>query len=477
MTKASLCGVAVLLLAGPLAAQSGVQNRVIGALDTRLIQPECKLEGANDFRIASGKTYLKTGIEGSGDQSNRTNGLKNGVRVITEAMASAGQAKNPAAWYYLGRIYLQQGDVVGADTAFTRAEALAPACKDDIGKYRHRAWIPLVSAAGTFLQAKQDDSALVMSRAANVIERIQPAGFYYMGAIFDGRDQLDSALVYFGLAAATQPTEAMMIKQRDNAIYRYARALLQAGRGAEAATAFRRYITVAPDDLDGQKGLLLAFRAAGMADSASLIEAQLVKASSSGLAAGAGLSENELFDIAAKQYNDKEYGPAAESFARIIALNPNNRDAIAAQANAYIALNDGAKLAAAAEQLLAIEPLSEYDHTLRIQGYKLAKNPDKTIASIIERESKSVNLEIENLQRTADGATLSGKLTGREPRDENNKLIPVKPMVLVVEFLGDGGTVVTTQELTLPTLKAGETQAFSVTAKGTGIKNWRYRVK
>ena len=372
MTKGLTCGLALLVLAAPLTAQNGVQNRVVGSLDTRLVQPECKLDGAGDFRIASGKTYLKTGIEGTGDQSNRTNGLKNGIRVITEAMSSAGQAKNPAAWYYLGRIYLQQGDLAGADSAFTRAETLAPACKEDIAKYRHRAWVPLVSAAGTFLQAKQDDSVLVMGRAANQIERLQPVAFYYMGAVFDSRSQSDSALAYFGRAAATQPTDPAMVKQRDNSTYRYAKALLEAGRGAEAAAAFRRYATLVPDDLDGKKGLLLAFRAAGMADSASLIEAQLVSAASSD-PAGGGLTESELFDIAAKQYNDKEYAPAAATFARIIALNPNNREALSAQANAYLALKDGLKLVASAEQLIAIEPLSEYDHTLRIQGYKFAR--------------------------------------------------------------------------------------------------------
>mgnify|MGYP003525011092 CR=1 FL=1 len=71
--------------------------------------------------------YLKTGIEGTGDPVNRVNALKNGVRVITEAITTAGQGKNPSAWYYLGRIYLQQGDVVGADSAFNRAVAITPA--------------------------------------------------------------------------------------------------------------------------------------------------------------------------------------------------------------------------------------------------------------------------------------------------------------------------------------------------------------
>jgi tetratricopeptide (TPR) repeat protein len=318
-----------------------------------------------------------------------------------------------------------------------------------------------------------------LGRAANQIERLQPAAFYYMGAVYDGRNESDSALAYFSRAAATQPSDSMMIRQRDNAVYRHARALLQAGRGAEAAAAFRRYTALVPGDLDGTKGLLLAFRAAGMADSASLIEAQLVGVASSSPSGTSGLSENELFDIGAKQYAAKEYGPAAATFARIVALNSNNRDALAAMGNAYLGLHDGPNIAAAAEQLIAIEPLSEYDYTLRIQGFKTANSPDKTklIDATIAREALPVNLEIESLQPSSGGAMLTGKVTGREPRDENNAVIPAKPIAIVVEFLGQGGTVVTTQEAQLPALKLGETQPFSVTGNGAGIKGWRYRVK
>jgi tetratricopeptide (TPR) repeat protein len=282
--------------------------------------------------------------------------------------------------------------------------------------------------------------------------------------------------VYFGRAAATQPTEPAMVKQRDNSIYRHAKALLDAGRAAEAAVGFRRYVAAKPEDLDGKKGLLLAFRAAGMNDSASVIEAQLVNAATSD-PAGGGLSESELFDIGAKQYNDKEYGPAAATFARIIAVNPNNRDALSALANTYLALNEGAKLAGTAEQLIAIEPLSHYAHSFRIQGYKLANDTDKLITAVVEREALQVDLAIDAFQRAPESATLIGKLSGREPRDENNKLIPVKAITILIEFLGEGGAVVTTGEAELPALKAGEMQPFSVTGKGAGIKFWRYRVK
>ena len=80
---------------------------------------------------------------------------------------------------------------------------------------------------------------------------------------------------------------------------------------------------------------------------------------------------------------------------------------------------------------------------------------------MVEREALQADLAIDNFRRAPESATLTGKVTGREPRDENNKLIPVKAVTLLIEFLGQGGTVVTTAEAELPAIKVGETQPFS----------------
>src|SRR5262249_20624162 len=162
--------------------------------------------------------------------------------------------------------------------------------------------------------------------------------------------------------------------------------------------------------------LAQAFRAAGMADSAQVLEKDLIATSggqsSAGGAAGGEVSEDDLVDIAVKQFNDKNYKEAAATFDKVIARNPWNRDAVFNQANAYLALGDGASLAATAEKLIAIEPLSEYDHSLRIQGYKLAKNQDGIYKAVVGHEALPVNVEIQSFKLSADGATLEAKVTG-----------------------------------------------------------------
>jgi len=458
--------VAVVALPAKGSAQDAVVTRVQGALDPKLVQPECKVEGG-DFRVSSGKTYLFTGIEAS-EPGNRAAALKNGVRVTTEAI-TAGQGKSSAAWYWLGRLYLQQGDLAGADSAFSRTLALAPGCKGDIQKYRYRVWAALVNAGTGYRQAKQIDSAMVMYRAASQIYQDAPLAFVNMADIFNSAGENDSAMYYYGRAAQTESSDPAQTKLRDQAAYNYGVLLLTAGRNQEAVTALGRYVSFQPDDIAGRRALARALRSTGKTDSAQVIER--------GLSSSAGMSEADLMDVGARQYGDKNYKEAAATFGQVVAMNPFNRDALFDQANAYLALGDGANLAATAAQLSKVEPFSEYAYSLQAQGHKLVGNKDGLYTAIVAREALLVNLEIEVLKVTADGATLTGKLTGREARDENNKLLSPKVQSLTVDFLGDGGTVVVSQDVEIPALKAGESAPFKVDAKGSGIKGWRYRLK
>ncbi|MDH4132899.1 MAG: hypothetical protein OEV95_13960, partial [Gemmatimonadota bacterium] len=176
-------------------------------------------------------------------------------------------------------------------------------------------------------------------------------------------------------------------------------------------------------------------------------------------------------------FNDKSYADAAITFHKVTDINPWNRDAWFNLANAYLALQDGPKLGDAATHLLGIEPLSEYAHSLAAQGFRTAGNTDALFKVIVAREALLANVEIDRLAATSTGAKLLGKATGREARDENNKLLPQKPQAVTVEFLGQGGSVVATSEFTVPALKPGESTELSAEATGAGIQAWRYRLK
>ena len=472
----------LLLAAAPAAGQqAAIASRVTGALDQRLVDPGCKLTGG-DFKVSSGKTYLKSALETSNpDARNRM--LRDGVRVITESIGG-GQSGSSQAWYWLGRNYLQQGDLVGADSAFTRVEKITPACKTDTDKQRYRAWAALVNAGSEFRKNNVVDSSLFMFQAANSIYRDAPLSYMNMAEIYNSQKMPDSALAYYTKAATTEPTDTAQLKLRDQALFNTGALMSNSGKAADAIPMFEKYLQRVPDDVGAKKALANAYRATGQTEKAQALEKAMVAAggAAAGAAAGAGeggegLTEADLIDLGTKQYNDKNYKEAAATFGKVLEMNPNQRDAIYIQANAYLAMQDGASLASSAERLIAIEPLSEYAYSMRAQGYKFAKNTDKVVEAITAREALPVNVEIDKLKVAGSDVSLTGKATGREARNSANKVIPAAPTTIVVEFLDEKGTVVGSQETTIPALQPGATQPIQVDGKVDGVKAWRYKVK
>jgi hypothetical protein len=125
-------------------AQETIKNdRVAKAQPTKYTEPTCELKKGN-YLVSSGATYLKSGLE-TPVEVNRMRIFGDAKRVLTEAITK-GQSASPGAWYYLGRTYLQLGDIPGADSSLTRAEQLAPACAGEIKTIRRNSWIPLVNA-------------------------------------------------------------------------------------------------------------------------------------------------------------------------------------------------------------------------------------------------------------------------------------------------------------------------------------------
>src|SRR5690606_20074781 len=162
----------------------------------------CELRPGH-FLVSSGVTYLAVGsggsrsIDGTTDPEKVETALTNSTRVLTQAIRENNQGENAAAWYFLGRAYLQLGDVAGADTAFTRAQSLAPACGEDIRLWRQRAWVPVMAPAAEYAEQGKADSALILFKQASAIASGIPQGDYNIGVLYANADQPDSAIKYF----------------------------------------------------------------------------------------------------------------------------------------------------------------------------------------------------------------------------------------------------------------------------------------
>ncbi len=458
-----------------LAQQPVLSDRVAKSMPTQYMAPTCKLK-PNHFKVSSGASYLKSAIESEvPDTKGRI--LNDGERVLLEAMKQNGQEKNPAAWYFLGRIYLQRGDIYGADSALTRAAQLAPDCAKDMDGYRKNAWVSLVKAGSKFEEEKNADSALAMYRQAAVVYHGSPITNYQIAAIMNEKGQADSAAVYFGKAAAAPPTlgDTTEIKVRNRSAFNQGAILLNAKKYDGAAAAFERYLGWVPNDNEAKRGLAASYRGLGQAEKAQALEKDLVSAG--GAPGAAGAASQDLMSAGVNLYNDKKYAEAAAAFQKAADAEPYNRDALSNLSNTYLALKDGPKLLATATRLAAIEPMSENAIKLQGEGYKESSKVDSAVKMAERVLALPVDVKVTDFTPAGSGATLTMTATGRAAQTPSGKPIPPVPVTLVVEFLDAKGGVVATQEAQIPALKPAASQEVKVAGQGAGISAWRYKQK
>ena len=472
--KTRIVSTAVLFLSlsgAPVVAQTVLNDRVVKAMPSRYTPPKCGMK-AGHFKVQSGATYLKTGIE-TPVPENRVRALANGKKVLLEALEQNNQEKNPTLWFYLGRISLQQGDIVGADTALTRAEALSPSCKKDISDARYLGWVPLVNAGMNFTKEEKNDSALALYRLANSIYRDKPLAFLNAGVILANAGKPDSATLYFQKASEiAEQTNA--VEDRNLATRNWGALLQRAGRHKDAVPVLEKYVAWVPGDVDVKRALASSYRAVGQTDKAVAIEKEVgagpPAAGAGGSAAGADMS------AAIALYNEKKYAEAATAFEKVLTTEPNNRDALYGLSNAYVGLKSP-KLADAAARLTAIEPMNDDAVRMLATGQRLAKKEAQANKTAVMLIGMPTTVKVTQFAPTAAGATVTGTATGREAENAQGKPVAPKPYALVFEFLDGKGAVLANQEVQVPALKPGESQPVEAKAEGSGIAAWRYKQK
>lgn len=460
-----------LLLAAPLAAQGPIADRLIG--DHGKPAPDCQLPGRGHFVVSGAATYFKSGLEKSAPDQRR-NLFRQTRDQASNAITQNGQAGNAAAWYYYGRASLDLGDIAAADSAFAKAEQLAPACRADIHLARRDALIALITPAQNFQQANQHDSALVLLTAAARIDATRPHALYGMANSFSALNKNDSALVYFGRAmdaAGDTSTSAKNIRQA--AAFQLGVLTFNAHDYPSAVRGFSLALALKSDDADARRNLVSALRAAGMADSAAKIEQGMMAA-----AAGseAGLSADQLAEIGVARYNSNDFAGAIVAFEKILEVEPYDRDALFNLAQSYKGAGNVDKQLEVAKRLQAIEPLHVVPTQLIGQAYQAKKDQANFMKSIEALTAATVDVTTE-FTATASNATLTLHATGREGRDVNDRVVRAAAIPLVVEFLDKAGTVVTTAEVTIPALAKDAKQDLVATGTGTGISAWRYKRK
>ena len=474
MTRAFRIVALLAIAASPIAAQDPAIAARMANVGGKSEPKGCKLDPGH-FRVSSGATYLQNALTTS-VPDNRKRMLHDGKQVLLQAITQNDQTKNPAAWYYLGRIDLLMGDLAGADSALKATVALRPDCAGEVNDVRGDVRA-LVSVADSFGKAGKNDSALYFFRAAYGVYPGNAYAVYQLAELFKGMGQTDSATAYYekAMAAASDSTpNAKAI--RGNSAFTLGSIYYNAKDFPNAVRAFRIASQADPKDEDARKDLAIAFRAAGMPDSARAIDDAVLKAAQ----ASGTVTPDQLMDLGVAQFNDKKYADAAASFQKAYAAAPDRHDALANLASSYSAMDSTARAIAAGEKLLAVEPLNYGTLQLLAKEYKTvedrqkAKQRTKSFDAFTRLFGMTVSLEGGGLAMRADGATLKITAHGRAGVDAAGKTLKPAPASVVVDFLDASGRVVASQPLAVPALAADATQDLSVEGAGKGIIDWRY---
>jgi tetratricopeptide (TPR) repeat protein len=486
----------------------------------------------NHKLVNNGMEALRTGTNTKfADQ--RTKAFKEAERDLTQAVGTDGQGKNPAAWYYLGRYYLAVNDLAGADSALTKALALAPACKEDIGLYRRQAWVPVFNIAAAAWQAGNTDSAIVEFRRANQIYQDEPLGFIYLANLFitrtepdsalKGRDaakyhtdslvyatRMDSAAKYFRLAvpAASDPKYA---DERREAWLNVARVYHTEKRYDEAAVAYKEFLGAYPNDVQAKANLADLYLRGNQRDSAMALYAAITAHADSA-------SADDLFGVAGSMLSAIPQMPDTAELDAACgkALKKKTPTITARQISARCQ-------PAAVDTMRKFHALADPLYRLGVQTYQagLAKNPFyrdalynmtgisfmlKDTANVLPLAQRLYAVDPMNrltLAKVAGAWQLVGKkdsalyyitladslpvevTVGRFTTNEQGAALeglftnfhskPSPPVKVTFELVDGKGNVVASLPQDAPAVDAGANQPFKLKTDQRGIVAWRYK--
>ena len=494
----------------PLAAQQQQQPAV-----NRWAEPKCDLKPNNNL-VNQGLGYLKSATAGKVEDQKKKD-LSDAQRVLTEALTTGGQDKNPAAWYYLARYYVMTDNGQGIDSAFTKAEQLKPECKGDIDIWRRYVWVPAFNAGVAAWQANNLDSAIKSFRRASSMLPGEPTGLKYIATLYYNTGKGDSAVLFFRKAADVAAADPKFSSDRKDALFNLGRIQQSLQQLAEAQKTYKEYLGLFPGDAEimaalGSVYMQKAPTDSTYRDSAFALYRQIISKGDSlgyyqlykvGAEISSGVPEDPDTSVAgnncrresrakrppmtavrirmhcdsvtsgmAKTYlasSREAFSLAAQALDASLKVNPYYRETLIYRANTALGLHDSVTALAMSRRLLAVDPMNRTG--IKIMAYAQQQNGKIDSALFYYKLGDSTlvgDVAVSQFDSTDTGREVRGLVT-------NTREKPNEPYKLVFEFVDLKGTVVATDTVNVAATPPGQSQQFGMKPTGASIAAWRYR--
>jgi len=507
-TLRTLAGILFTVVSVPLAAQQQQQA------PNRWAEPKCDLKPNNPL-VNQGMGYLKSATMGKFEDQKKKD-LSDAQRLLTQALTTGGQEKNPAAWYYLARYYVMTDDGQGIDSAFTKAEQLKPDCKGDIDIWRRYVWVPAFNAGIAAWQANNLDSAIKSFRRASGMLPGEPTGLKYIATLYYNTGKGDSALLFFRRAADVAAADPKFAQDRKDALFNLGRIQQSMQQLPEAQKTYREYLALYPGDAEIMAALGGVYMQKGAKDStyrdsAFTLYRQIISKGDSlgyyqlykvGAEISSGVPEDPDTSIAggncrresrakrppmtvvrirmhcdsvtsgiAKTYlanSHAAFSLAAQALDASLKVNPYYRETLIYRANTALGLHDSVTALTMSRRLLAVDPMNRTG--IKIMAYAQQQNGKIDSALFYYKLGDSLlvgDVAVSQFDSTDTGREVKGIVT-------NTREKPNQPYRLVFELVDLKGAVVATDTVDVATTAPGQSQQFAMKPTGGTIAAWRY---
>ena len=375
--------------------------------------------------------------------------------------------KNPdngKVWFMAGQVYAGLGDLIGADSAFRKAEQLHPGYAEDLAGEREALWVEAFNAGITAMDAKNNDEAIKQLELAERLYSLRPEAKMNLGALYASKGDNEKAIKVFEAAIASSNGP---LREK-----------------------------LKPEDQAGWKKF---------ADMAKLNIAQIIGA------AGVELFTAEKFDDAAANFTkaseinpfsrDYLFNLAQSHYAKASKLEEQMqklKDEEAAlkkakkDADAKVKAEEAAKIgvqllpiygtiAQLAEKTLQVDPANEALFHLSARSYRMTGElvadaatksqwQNKALEMLKKREELQFEVNEIGISSSGEEATVTGTV-------KNKKATAGAPLKLKITLLGATGTAIGSHEFTVAAPAVDATATFEGKIPVTGeVAGWKYEI-
>ena len=471
MKRVVWSGVATLALlgvAGPVSAQGFVIY----------MPPNCELD-TQHFLVRNAELYIKAATEARSDEQ-RDRSIADAKRVLVDAL-EAGEETNPGVWYFLGRAYALEGDLAGADSAFTKAEALYPDCAEDMDNQRRSIWVPLYNDGVEALDVNDLAAAREAFTKADLISNKEPFVPYYLASVLLSQDDIAGALELFKKTVRMGQTEGDYEESYVTSLFNAGRLHHMLQQWDSAAVWYAQYREVMPNDREALAGILQVLEAGGRDEEALAFTDTILEYAEA-------MTALDIFSAGVSLFQANRYEGAIRAFVAGLEKNRHYRDGVYNLAQSYFAIakrdstetpsEDKQKVQAEAakemldvtKRLLDIDPANENSLRLHAAAYQLNGDTAATLDMLERIDALTFDVNIELFQPGDTGYQVRGTISNLK---EEETSVPD----IVFEFVNLDGRVVTTETVSGRILTSKASDRFQFNPVGEGIAAWRYKTE